>query len=80
MIRSSIRVGVGRRVRRLGAFVMTAALLSATAQAATAAVPSNDLVSSPTKLALGVAVEFNSACSSITSKITCLRMRYSKIS
>jgi len=61
MIRSSIRVGVGRRARRLGAFVMTAALLTATAQAATAAVPTNDLVSSPTKLALGVAVDFNSA-------------------
>src|SRR4029079_1914521 len=67
MIRSSIRVGVGRRARRLGAFVMTAALLTATAQAATAAGPTNDLVSSPTKLALGVAVDFNSADATISA-------------
>ena len=60
MIRPSIRVRVGRRARRLGAFVMTAALLTATAQAVTAAVPSNDLVSAPTNLALGVAVDYNS--------------------
>src|SRR6185369_17178681 len=67
MTRSSIFVGVGRRARRLGAFVMTAALLTATAQAVAAAVPSNDLVSAPTKLALGVAVDYNSADATISA-------------
>ena len=67
MTRSSIRVGVGRRARRLGAIVMTVALLTATAQAVAAAVPSNDLVSAPTKLALGVAVDYNSADATISA-------------
>ena len=67
MTRSSIRVGVGRRAHRLGAIVMTVALLTATAQAVAAAVPSNDLVSAPTKLALGVAVDYNSADATISA-------------
>ena len=67
MTRSSIRVGVWRRARRLGAFAMTLALLTATAQVVAAAVPSNDLVSAPTKLALGAAVEFNSADATISA-------------
>src|SRR4051794_10782309 len=67
MLRSGIRLGVGRRLRRLGAFVMTAGLLTATAQAAAAAAPSNDLASAPTKLALGVAVDYNSADATISA-------------
>ena len=46
---------------------MSVALLTATAQAVAAAVPSNDLVSAPTKLALGVAVDYNSADATISA-------------
>jgi hypothetical protein len=67
MIRSIVGLGAVRRGRALGALVMTVALLMATAQAVAAAVPSNDLVSAPTQLALGVAVDYNSADATISA-------------